>query len=51
MPLDIQSIKNGTPRLPFLWRVVFESCVAIAACVVLGGFAAAMTGLLEWVLT
>jgi hypothetical protein len=44
-------MKYGSIEFNVLWRTIWELCAVLAVCVVIGGFAAAITGLLEWLLT
>jgi hypothetical protein len=44
-------MKYGSIEYSFPWRTIGELCAVLAVCVVIGVFAAAMTGLLEWLLT
>jgi hypothetical protein len=44
-------MKYGSIEFSFPWRTIGEHCAVLAVCVVIGVFAAAMTGLLEWLLT
>jgi hypothetical protein len=44
-------MKYGSIEFSFPWRTIGELCAVLAVCVVIGVFAAAMTGLLEWLLT
>ena len=45
------AMKYGSIEFSFPWRTIWELCAVLAVCVVIGVFAAAMTGLLEWLLT
>jgi len=44
-------MKYGSIEFNVLWRTTWELCAVLAVCVVIGVFAAAVTGLLEWLLT
>jgi hypothetical protein len=44
-------MKSGSVEFNIPWRTIWELCAVLAVCLVIGVFAAAMTGLLEWLLT
>ena len=44
-------MKYGSVEFNFSWRTIWELCAVLAVCVVIGGFAAAITSLAEWLLT
>jgi hypothetical protein len=44
-------MKYGSIEFNVLWRTIWELCAVLAVCVVIGVFAATVTGLLEWLLT
>jgi hypothetical protein len=44
-------MKYGSVEFNFPWRTIWELGAVLAVCVVIGGFAAAITCLLEWLLT
>jgi preprotein translocase subunit SecE len=44
-------MKYGSIEFNVLWRTIRELCAVLVVCVVIGVFAAALTGLLEWLLT